>query len=180
VGAGFGEVEPEQGTDVGSVLGDGRCPEELIALAAEGSFGAWQTEVRRLVDLFDQDGPPPDDQTRNRLKFGETLDGITHLTGTMTGDVALIVATAVEARADALFRHYTKDHNLDPSIEVPSRATLWMLALAALISEKTTGRAEVSRQHRLRPTRAIRARVRRASLHPSPAHRGASKSRPAD
>src|SRR4029077_8239812 len=92
----------------------------VIDLAKDRSFRSWQTHVRRLFDLLDQDGPEPDDPTRNRLRFGETLDGVTHLAGTMTADVALAIRTAVEAKADDLFRAYTRDRNLDPTVDVPS------------------------------------------------------------
>src|SRR5690242_13932827 len=56
----------------------------------------------------------------------------------------MIVATAVEAKADELFRQCTRDHNLDPSVAVPGRAALRMLALVALLTEGSTGRAEVT------------------------------------
>jgi hypothetical protein len=54
------------------------------------------------------------------------------------------VSTAVEAKADQLFRQYTKDHGVDRFVTVPSRACLRMLALGALLTEGSTGRAEVT------------------------------------
>src|SRR5262249_45290656 len=120
------------------------CQDELIALARDTTFSAWQTEVRRLAALLDEDGAPPDDPTRSRLRFSETLNGITHLSGSMPPDVALTIRTAVEARADDLFRQWTRDAKLDPTITIPSRASLLMLALAELMGATSSGRAEVT------------------------------------
>jgi hypothetical protein len=120
------------------------CQDELVAGALGTPFGEWQTDVRRLAALLDDDGPPPDDVTRNRLRFRETLDGLTHIDATMTADLALTVRAAVDARADDLFRKWTRDAALDPAVTVPTRATLRLLALADLASGTSTGRAEVT------------------------------------
>jgi Domain of unknown function (DUF222) len=117
--------------------------DDVTALACELPFDRWRGEVRRLVELLDDDGAEPE-ETTNRLRFGESLDGVTHLDGTMTADLAAIVRDAVEARADELYKQQARDHELSDELPIPPRKTLRMLALADLIRGKTTRRAEVT------------------------------------
>jgi hypothetical protein len=107
----------------------------IIELAADSSFAQWQVQVRRLLELLDQDGPRPDDDpSRDRLSFRSTLDGVTHVDGTMTSSTALAVTSAVEARANELARRARRDHATCPELPVPTRATLRMQALAELVT----------------------------------------------
>jgi hypothetical protein len=131
------EANPRVSEQLGAVEGD------MAKLARELRFEAWRSEVRRLVDLLDQDGPEPD-ETVNRLRFAETLDGVTHLDGTMTGDLAAAICQAVEAEADDLYRRRCRDREVTHELEMPSRDTLRMLALEALVTGRSTGRAEVT------------------------------------
>ena len=98
------------------------------------SFAQWAAQVRALVELLDQDGPhdPNTELARNRLHLSGTLDGVTALSGQLGGNHTLTVRHAIEAVADDLFRRYTADHGVDPSLAVPARATLRALALAEL------------------------------------------------
>ena len=85
--------------------------------------------------MWDQDGgyDPNEDIASNRLSYGSTIDGLTSLAATLTGDNAEVVTQAIEAEADALFRQARSDHEQCPELEVPSRATLRALALTGLI-----------------------------------------------
>jgi hypothetical protein len=116
--------------------------DDVTALARQVGFEEWRGEVHRLVELLD-DGSEPD-ETTNRLRFAETLDGVTHLDGTMTRDVAAVIRSAVEARADELYRQRVRDRERTGELEVPPRDNLRMLALADLITATTTRRAEVT------------------------------------
>ena len=69
----------------------------------------------------------------NRLSYGTTIDGLTTLAATLTGDNAEVVTQAIETEADALFRRAVADHKRCPELEVPSRSTLRALALTELI-----------------------------------------------
>jgi hypothetical protein len=107
----------------------------LIALADRCRFEQWRAEVRALARLWDQDGgyDPGDDPASNRLSYGTTLDGLTSLAATLTGDNGVVVTHAIEARADELFRRAVADHERCADLDVPSRATLRALALTELI-----------------------------------------------
>jgi len=111
--------------------------ELLLGLADRCRFEPWCAEVRALGRLWDQDGgyDPNEDPHANRLSFGTTLDGLLTLAATLTGEHAEVVAKAIEAKADELFRRATRDHKTSPELEVPSRSTLRALALTELIRE---------------------------------------------
>jgi hypothetical protein len=65
------------------------------------------------------------------LHFSEGPDTL-GVSGSLVGEHALISQTAIDHVADELFRLYTRDHTLDPSIAIPSRPTLRALAFAEL------------------------------------------------
>jgi hypothetical protein len=54
------------------------------------------------------------------------------MSGSLVGEHALISETAIETVADELFRDYTREHKVDPSIAIPSRGALRALAFAEL------------------------------------------------
>jgi hypothetical protein len=112
---------------------------EIVALAREVGFDRWRGEVRRLVSLLDGDGAEPA-ETANRLRFAATLDGVSHLDGTMTADVAAIVTAAVERQADDLYRRRNRDGAVTDELPTPPRDTLRMLALVELIQAAVSGR----------------------------------------
>ncbi len=106
---------------------------ELLAAAAGVGVDRWRQEVQGIAALLDHDGghDPADDIESNRLHLGHSTDGL-NLSGSLVGEHALISEAAIETVADELFRDYTRDHELEPSLGVPSRATLRALAFAEL------------------------------------------------
>jgi hypothetical protein len=109
----------------------------LIALADRCRFEQWRAEVRALARLWDQDGgyDPSADPMSNGLSYGTTIDGLTSLAATLTGDNAVVVTQAIESKADELFRRAVADHERCADLEVPSRRTLRALALTELIRQ---------------------------------------------
>jgi hypothetical protein len=111
---------------------------DIVKLAGAVGFDHWRREVRRLVDLLDDDGREPDEIT-NRLRFAESLDGVTHLDGTMTVEVAAVVRDAIESTADELARQRARDVEVTDELRVPRRDTLRMLALVVLVRSAVAG-----------------------------------------
>lgn len=111
--------------------------EVLVALADRCRFEQWRAEVRALARLWDQDGgyDPNEDPASNRLSHGTTLDGLTSLAATLTGENGQVVTQAIEAKADELYRRAVTDHDRCADLAVPSRATLRALALTELIRQ---------------------------------------------
>lgn len=107
----------------------------LVGLADRCRFERWRAEVQALARLWDQDGgyDPAEDPAANRLSHGTTVDGLTSLTATFTGDDGAVVTQAIETRADELFRRAVADHDRCADLAVPPRATLRALALTDLI-----------------------------------------------
>ena len=107
----------------------------LLALADRCRFEQWRAEARALARLWDQDGgyDPNADPASNRLSLGTTLDGLTSLAATLTGDNGAVVTQAIATKADELYRRAVADHDQCADVEVPSRATLRALALTELI-----------------------------------------------
>jgi hypothetical protein len=106
---------------------------ELLDAAHGVGVDRWRQEVQGIATLLDQDGghDPADDIESNRLHLGHNADALS-MSGSLVGEHALITRSAIEHVADELFRAYTHDHGIDPSIVVPSRATLRALAFAEL------------------------------------------------
>jgi hypothetical protein len=109
----------------------------LLALADRCRFEQWRAEVQALARLWDQDGgyDPSADPASNRLSHATTLDGLTSLVATLTGDNGEIVTQAIETKADELFRRAVADHERCADLAVPSRSTLRALALTELIRQ---------------------------------------------
>jgi hypothetical protein len=107
---------------------------ELIGLADGAGFDGWRREVRGVVSLLDQDGAhdPAGDHARNHLAVVATVDGVTHVAGTLTGDGAEIARQAIDVVADELFRVHASDHERTADIELPGRGTLRALAFVEL------------------------------------------------
>jgi hypothetical protein len=107
---------------------------EIVTLADGALFETWRQDIAMTVRLIDQDGgyDPATDLATNRLRVSATLDGLTEVTGRLTGEHALVVRHAVEVKADELFRRFSADHDRCPDVEVPDRPTLRALALADL------------------------------------------------
>jgi hypothetical protein len=107
---------------------------ELVELAGSMPFEPWRREVIGIVDLLDEDGghDPNDDLARNTLSLVPTFDGVTHLSGQLTGEHAAIARQSVHTVADELFRRFKADHAECPELEIPSRATLMALAFVEI------------------------------------------------
>jgi hypothetical protein len=123
----------------------------LVDDAQVMTFERWRRHVGELVDLLDQDGPPPPDERVNRLSASRTLDGRVRLDATFGALEGTYVIQAIDARADDLFRRYRNDAELHMAIAVPDRATLRALALVELLRDgiaagrpPTPGPVEVS------------------------------------
>lgn len=109
---------------------------EIVALADGAGFERWKADLAALVGAADPDGSEPDIEV-NRLGMPVTIDHTVHLEGTLDGANGLILRTAVNAKADELFRRFTRDHEASPDLPVPGRATLRALALIELIRTAT-------------------------------------------
>lgn len=94
------------------------------------TFGRWKNQVRALADLLDQDGghDPSNDVGRNHLSMSMTGQTLV-LRGELTGENALIARDALNKIADQLFSQFSRDNEVTPDIEIPSRRTLLALAL---------------------------------------------------
>jgi hypothetical protein len=123
--------------------------EPIIELAKGCGFEQWKTDIASLIRLLDQDGPDPKPgDGLNRLSWKTTLDGVLDVQATLQHDLGLVLRTAVDRRADELFRAFTRDHEQCPDIVVPSRAELCAMALIDLVrtgvaAEPGDGRARV-------------------------------------
>lgn len=134
------------------VNGLAAAQEQIIDLAAGATFKTWKRDVAALAEVADEDGPEPDPYEGNELRLPKTLDGRTEVNGTFDAAHGLAVRTAIDRKADELFRRFTRDAETTADIAVPGRATLRALALAELVraavgSEPGSGsvpRAEVT------------------------------------
>jgi len=72
---------------------------ELLDLADVATFERWSQEVRGIADRLDQDGAydPAEDPENNQLSIVDTVDGVTHLRGTLVGELALMVKAVIAA-----------------------------------------------------------------------------------
>lgn len=103
-------------------------------------FDAWARQVRAAARRWDTDGgyDPNEDLAANRLRIDELPDGTRELAGRLVGEGAVSVTASLEALADELFEQFTRDHGVEPSIEVPSRTTLLGLALVEACRRATS------------------------------------------
>ena len=83
------------------------------------------------------------------LHVGTTFDGLLQLNGTIPGADGLAIATALDARADELFREHQRDAQLTPDLPLPGRPALLAEALVDVV---LAGRAVDRATHR--PPRA--------------------------
>ncbi len=94
-------------------------------------FDNWASRVRDIANLLDQDGgyDPNEDLHANRLRIGTLPDRTKELAGRLVGESGVTVSATLESIADELFLAFSRDAELDPSLEMPSRRTLMALAL---------------------------------------------------
>lgn len=110
---------------------------DLIDLVPHMTFARWRREVSAVADLLDEDGGhrPGDDITDNTMSMSAFLDNTIVLNGQLTGEFALTVRDALGARADKLFKQFSRDAELTSDLPIPPRRTLLALALVELIRE---------------------------------------------
>ncbi|MBS1848660.1 MAG: DUF222 domain-containing protein, partial [Actinobacteria bacterium] len=106
---------------------------EIVALADASTFAQWKRDVTALAEHADTDGPEPDPCERNELRLPKALDGRTEIAGSLDPANGLIVRNAIEAKADELFRRFTRDHDLTGDLGIPDRKALRAQALVELL-----------------------------------------------
>ncbi|HEY5155112.1 MAG TPA: DUF222 domain-containing protein, partial [Acidimicrobiales bacterium] len=117
--------------------------EDLVELAQRCPFVAWRRHVIELTELLDQDGgfDPTRDVARNHFHVAPNAsDGIV-VSGELVGEHAVAFTQLLETETDRLWRTRRNDADLDPDLEMPSRATLRALALVELIAKGSAGTA---------------------------------------
>ena len=107
--------------------------DEIITLADNSTFEQWKRDVIALAEYADPDGPEPDPCASNELRLSKTLDGRVEINGSLDAANGLALSTAINAKADELFRRCSHDHKLTPDLEIPSRKALRAEALVELI-----------------------------------------------
>ncbi len=97
-------------------------------------FEIWKRDLTVLVELLDQDGgyDPNQDLAANTLHASLVGDARLVISGELVGENALVVAQALNLKADELARRYRHDHNQTDDVDMPARSTLLALALAEL------------------------------------------------
>ncbi len=126
--------------DMAAVVGD------LCAAAPNVSFSAWTRQVRALGELFDPDGPRPDDDARNRLAMSWSGDSL-WLRGELVGDIALTVRTALDAAADRCLDGLAADARA-AGAPAPTRARARAEALHDLCRVSAAGAGPTLARHR--------------------------------
>lgn len=123
---------------------------ELIDLSELMNFDRWAREVRAIAELLDQDGGhrPGDDVCDNYLSLSPFADESLVINGQLTRQDALVVAEALNAKADQLFKRFARDNEASADLVVPPRKTLLALALVELIREAIARPAGSSRPAR--------------------------------
>ncbi len=109
----------------------GEAQGALIAAAQEFPFEHWAALVRQLAADLDGDGSydPNNDLQANRLRLSPQGDRTVEVGGRFVGDVRATVTHVLESLADELMHQFRRDAEADPTLEMPSRATLMALAL---------------------------------------------------
>jgi hypothetical protein len=107
---------------------------ELISAAKDCVFERWTHFVQGIARQLDVDGgyDPTGDIAANKLGLRPGADGTVLLDGELTAANGIEVRSAIDRVTDELFRRYHADHNVDPSLIVPERATLRALALVEI------------------------------------------------
>lgn len=109
--------------------------DEIIALAETSTFEQWKRDIIALAEYADENGIEPDPYERNELHLAKTLGGCTDVSGSFDAANGLAIRTAIETKADELFKRFTRDRELSADLVVPPRTVLRALAMAELIRE---------------------------------------------
>jgi hypothetical protein len=131
----------------------------FLGLIAGASFEQWQTEVRDLVSVLDEDGghDPDRDVARNRLHMARTFDGVVRLDGVFVGTLAETVVAGIEAMTDEQFKVHSRDQGESPDLVVPERSNLRALGLVELIRRGAAVDVHTSRRPRPEVTLIVNA-----------------------
>lgn len=92
---------------------------QIIDLADGATFKTWKRDVAALAEVADEDGPEPDPYEGNELRLPRTLDGRTEVNGTFDNAHGLAIRTAIDAKADELFKRFTRDAENTADIAIP-------------------------------------------------------------
>ena len=104
----------------------------FLSMIPGRTFARWETEVRNIAALLDQDGnhDPDSDITANRLTItGPGPDTARLLNGQLVGTNGETVRQTLDHIADELHRQFTRDRDHTPDLTVPTRPVLLALAL---------------------------------------------------
>lgn len=105
----------------------------LITLGEEVAFDPWAREVRRIVELVDQDGPEQPDSQRSELRLTPLFDGTVVLDGVLCGRDGLVTKELVEGEA----RRIIDEHRVRGD-EAPSWPNCLANALVRLVERGAT------------------------------------------
>lgn len=109
---------------------------DLIALAEIATYERWHRELAGIAERLDQDGgyDPGRDPANNHLHLHTTLDGVTHITGQLVGELALRVRAVIDAHTTKILERHRADaiETGDPD-SVPSTAQCRAEALDELL-----------------------------------------------
>jgi len=111
----------------------------LIELAKVATFDRWNQELRGIAEQLDQDGgyDPATDPTNNQLRITPLTSGYTHITGTLVGELALTIASIINAATDNTLARHRSDRDQLAEVghdhEIPSRPQAAAEALAELL-----------------------------------------------
>lgn len=110
--------------------------DDLVDLAQVTTFTRWHQELRGIAERLDADGgyDPARDPANNQLHLTPTLDGVTHVSGRLVGELALVVRSLVNAEAERVMaRHRADAEATGQPDELPSAAQVRAEALAELL-----------------------------------------------
>lgn len=105
----------------------------LVTLAGEVAFDPWAREVRRIVELLDQDGPTRPDSERSEVRLTPLFDGTVVLDGALCGRDGLVTKELVEAEA----RRIIDEHRMRGE-QAPSWSNCVANALVRLVERGST------------------------------------------
>jgi hypothetical protein len=89
----------------------GELVDNFIELADLATMDRWAQEVRGAAERLDADGghDPALDLARNQLHLTPGLDGVTHVSGTLVGELALTIRSLINAEADRVMDRHRAD-----------------------------------------------------------------------
>ena len=114
---------------------------ELLVLADIATFERWSQELRGIVERLDQNGgyDPANDTRNNELHLTPTIDGYTHVSGRLVGELALMIRSLINTEADRVMaRHRCDAEQCGDTNNLASYANARAEALAELLERGAT------------------------------------------